>query len=617
MSLQPTATGPAQGSVDPTLALDVSAITAESRKQADLITPRSGPWDVIVVGSGAAGGMAAFQLATAGIKVLLLEAGRMIDVPKEYRTMEWPYQSLRRHRLPADERPLAVAEYSFVDRPYGNDPRFAKYKKLTSYAGNAFTRNWVVNEKEHPTTGTPYAWVRARVLGGKTNFWGRGALRYGPLQFKAASLDGFDVDWPIGYEDVAPYYDKVDRLLGCSGTMEGLQQVPDGVFQRPTKLNCVEVSFKRSIEKMGRHFIPGRAGVTTDGVLHNKYRSRCMARGRCGRGCDLNAAFHSPTALIYPARDTGHLTVRPFSIVSEVLLDEGTNKASGVRVIDMTTREVMDFRARVVVLGAGCLDTTRILLNSKSSRYPTGLGNSSDALGRYLSEHLMGIRGSGFIPTRIGTEPTIDDARPVGPYVPRFRNVTDKHPDFIRGYHFQGGGGSGEFPGFAPTIPGFGKTFKSNVRKYYPALLSLGGFGEVLPVKENRVTLDPDVRDAWGVPVLKFDFKFGDNERKMAGDMADSLEEMLRTAGAEDIRITREVLPEGWSIHEVGTARMGTDPKVSVTDKFCRLHDVPNVYLADASPFVSGGTQNTTWSILAMCWRTMDFLKEEMRASRL
>ncbi len=606
----------ASGAADPTLTLDLSAITAESRKLASAITPKSGPWDVIVVGSGAAGGMAAFQLATAGIKVLLLEAGRMIDGQKEYRTMEWPYQSMRRHRLPPDERPLAVAEYNFVDRPYGNDPKFANYKKLTSYAGNTFTRNWVVNEKEHPTTGTPYAWVRARVLGGKTNFWGRGALRYGPLQFKAASLDGFDVDWPIDYDDIAPYYDQVDRLLGCSGTTEGLQQVPDGVFQRPTKLNCVEVSFKRAIAKMGRHFIPGRAGVTTDGVLNNKYRTKCMARGRCGRGCDLNAAFHSPTALIYPARDTGHVTVRPYSVVSEVLLDPQTNKASGVRVMDMNTREVMDFKARVVVLGAGCLDTTRILLNSKSARYPTGLGNSSDVLGRYLSEHLMGIRGSGFIPTRIGTEPTIDDARPVGPYVPRFRNVTDKHPDFIRGYHFQGGGGSSEFPGFASEIPGFGKAFKSNVRKYYPALLSLGGFGEVLPVKENRVTLDPEVKDAWGVPVLKFDFTFGDNERKMALDMADTIEEMLKAAGAEDIRIGREVLPEGWSIHEIGTARMGNDPKTSVTDKFCRLHDVPNVYLADASPFVSGGTQNTTWSILAMCWRTMDFLKEEMRTGR-
>jgi choline dehydrogenase-like flavoprotein len=603
---------------DPTVDIDLSEILEESRRRADEITPDSGPWDVIVVGTGAAGGMAAFQLATAGIKVLALEAGRMLDWSKEYRTMEWPYQSLRRHRLPTDVRALNVAEYNFVDRPYGNHPQFEQYRKLTSYAGNTFTRNWVVNEKEHPTTGTPYAWVRARILGGKTNFWGRGALRYGPYEFKAASHDGYDVDWPISYDDVKGYYDKVDVLLGCSGTVEGLDQVPDGVFQTAHKLNCVEVHFRRSIEKLGRRLIPGRAGVTTDGLLNSKYRARCMRRGRCGRGCDINASFHSPTALIYPAIDTGNLTVRPYSVVSEVLLDPVTNKASGVRVIDALTRRVMDFRARVVVLGAGTLDSTRILLNSKSPRYPNGLGNTSDLLGRYLSEHIMGIRGSGFIPTRIGTEPTVDDGRPVGPYIPRFRNIHgDKRPDFIRGYHFQGGGGAGEYPSHAHGVPGFGSAFKSTVRKYYPAPISFGGFGEVLPRYENRVMLDPEVKDAWGIPVLRFDYRFGDNEKKMIADMANSMEEMLHAAGAEDIRVTREPLPEGWSIHEIGTARMGDDPKTSVTNRWCRLHEIENVYLADASPFVSGGTQNTTWTILAMCWRTMDYLKEEMRKGNL
>jgi choline dehydrogenase-like flavoprotein len=601
---------------DPTLTLDLSAALAESRKLADSIKPGTDSWDVIVVGSGAAGGMAAYQLSTSGIKVLLLEAGRMLDWAREYRTMEWPYQSLRRSRLPPDMRALNVAEYSFMDRPYGTHPTFAKYKKLASYAGNTFTRNWVVDEKQHPTTGTPYSWVRARVLGGKTNFWGRGALRYGPLEFKAASRDGFDVDWPISYEDVKPYYDKVDLLLGCSGTKEGLAQVPDGIFQRPSKLNCVEVSFKRSIAKMGRHYIPGRAGVTTDGVM-NQYRLKCLGRGRCGRGCNVNASFHSPTALIYPARDTGNLTLRPYSIVSEVLLDESTNRASGVRVIDAETREVMDFKARVVVLGAGTLDSTRILLNSKSRRYPNGLGNTSDVLGRYLSEHIMGIRGSGYMPVRIGTEPTLDDGRPVSPYVPRFRNITDRHPDFIRGYHFQGGGGASEFPGVAHELPGFGKAFKSSVRKYYPAAFALGGFGEVLPRRENRVRLDDEITDAWGIPVLRFEYRFGDNEMKMARDMADSLEEMLTLAGAENIRINREPTPPGWSIHEIGTARMGADPKTSYTDPSCRLHQVPNVYLADAAPFVSGGTQNTTWTILAMCWRTMDIMKERMKSGDL
>jgi choline dehydrogenase-like flavoprotein len=342
-----------------------------------------------------------------------------------------------------------------------------------------------------------------------------------------------------------------------------------------------------------------------------------MGRGRCGRGCDINAAFHSPTALVYPARDTGNLTIRPYSVVSEVLLDPATGRASGVRVIDANTREVMDFKARVVVMGAGTLDTTRILLNSKSPRHPQGLGNSSGLLGCYLSEHIMGPRGSGYIPVRIGTEPTLDDGRPTSPYIVRFRNVTDKHPDFIRGYHFQGGGGSYEYPSGAHDLPGFGKAFKSSVRKYYPAMFSIGGFGEVLPRKENRVFLDAEVKDAWGLPVLRFEYRFGDNELKMARDMADSAEEMLKAAGAEGIKIERDPLPPGWSIHEIGTARMGDDPKTSVTNRFCRLHDVENVYLADAGPFVSGGTQNTTWSILAMCWRTMDYLKERMRAGEV
>jgi len=601
---------------DLTLNVDLTRALLESQQLANSIKPGAAQWDAIVVGSGAAGGMAAYILAMNGIKVLMLEAGRMIDEKTEYRTMEWPYASMRRHRLPPGERPIAIAEYNFLDRPYGTNKVFENATKVLSYSANKFNRNWVVDERQHPTTGTPYAWVRSRVLGGKTNFWGRGALRYGPLQFDAASRDGFDVDWPIRYDDVKPYYDKVDVLLGCSGTKEGLIQVPDGIFQRPYKLNCVEVAFKRAVAKMGRHYIHGRAGVTTDGVL-NKYRARCAGRGRCGRGCNIGAAFHSPTALVYPARDSGNLTIRPYSIVSEVLVDPATNKATGVRVIDANTREVMDFTARVVVLGAGTLESTRILLNSKSRAHPNGVGNSSGLLGCYLSEHMLGIRGSGFIPVRIGTESTLDDGRPVSPYIPRFRNVTDRHPDFIRGYHFQGGGGCYEYPDMAHDLPGYGKAFKSSVRKYYPAIVSFGGFGEVLPRKENRVTLDPEVKDAWGIPVLRFDFRFRDNELTMAKDMGDSLEEMLHAAGAEDIKVIREPYPPGYSIHEIGTARMGADPRTSVTDPSCRLHDVKNVYLADAGPFVSCGTQNTTWSILAMAWRTMDVLKERMRTGEV
>ncbi len=433
---------------DPTLNVNLTRALDESKRLADSIKPGSDRWDVIVVGSGAAGGMAAFQLAMAGVKVLLLEAGRMIDIKTEYRTMEWPYASNRRGRLPAGERPDRRRGVQLSRSPVRHRiPRSTSTRRWcrTRATGSRATGSWTSGSTRQP--GRRTRGCARNVLGGKTNFWGRGALRYGPLQFNAASRDGFDVDWPISYDDVKPYYDKVDVLLGCSGTNEGLVQVPDGVFQRPSKLNCVEVAFKRAIAKMGRHYIPGRAGVTTEGVLNNKYRARCAGRGRCGRGCDIGAAFHSPTALIYPARDSGNMTVRPYSLVSEVLVGEASNRAIGVRVIDANTREVMDFKAPVVVLGAGALDTTRILLNSRSSAHPNGLGNSSGVLGCYLSEHIMGIRGSGYIPARIGTETTLDDGRAVSPYIPRFRNVTDKHPDFIRGYHFQGGGGCARVPG--------------------------------------------------------------------------------------------------------------------------------------------------------------------------
>jgi choline dehydrogenase-like flavoprotein len=587
-----------------------------SRKAAASITPGSAQYDVIVVGSGAAGGMAAFQLATAGIKVLLLEAGRLINPTAEYRTMEWPYASLRRGRLPADEYALGASEYNMLDRPYGTAGRFEKYRKLLSYSGNTFTHNWLVDEKQNPTTGTRYAWVRARILGGKTNLWGRVALRMSDFDFKAASRDGFGDDWPISYSDIAPYYDRVDTLLGISGTKENIPQLPDSIFQRPLKLNCGEQILKTAIAKMGRHLIPGRAGVTTDGVA-NKYRLRCAGRGRCGRGCDFNAAMHSPTALIFPATDTGNLTVRPNSTVAEVLMDRGTNRASGVRVIDSHTREVFDFRARVVVLAASTLESTRLLLLSKSADGAQGLANSSDAVGRYFCEHVMGPGASGTMGMLRGKAVTNDDGRPQSTYIVRFRNITGKHPDFIRGYGLQGGSGATEYPAHAHTTPGFGAAFKTRVRADYPTPINFTAFGEVLARRENQVHLDPALKDAWGIPVLKFNYRFGDNELKMAKDMADTAEEMLSAAGAEDIRVRRDVLTEGWSIHELGTARMGRDRKTSVTNSFGQTHDVRNLFVVDGSTFVSASCQNPTWTILALCWRAMDYLKNEMRTGNV
>jgi choline dehydrogenase-like flavoprotein len=588
---------------------------AASRRAAAAIKPGA-PFDAIIVGSGAAGGMAAYQLASAGIKVLLLEAGRMLDPSREYRTMEWPYASLRRGRLPVGEFALGSAEYNMLDRPYGTAGRFEKYRKLLSYSGNTFTRTWLVDEKQNPTTGTRYAWVRARVLGGKTNLWGRVALRMSDYDFKAASRDGFGDDWPISYADIAPYYDKVDTLLGISGTRENIPQLPDSIFQRAVQMNCGEQIVRRAIAKMGRHLIPGRAGVTTEGVA-NKYRVKCAGRGRCGRGCDLNASMHSPTALIFPARDTGNVTLRPNSTVSEILMDPKTNRASGVRVIDSQTREVFDFKGRVVILAASTLESTRLLLLSKSVDGGSGLANSSGAVGRYFCEHVMGPGASGVMPTLRGTPITNDDGRPQNTYIVRFRNITDKYPDFIRGYGFQGGSGSGEYPGHASSTRGFGSAFKKAVRDNHPAQIGFTGFGEVLARRENQVDLDPVAKDVWGIPVLRFDYRFGDNELKMTKDMADTAEEMLRAAGAEDIKVRRDVLTEGWSIHELGTARMGNDPKTSVTNSFGQTHDVKNLFVVDGSLFVSASCQNPTWSILALCWRAMDYLKEEMRTKSL
>ncbi len=580
------------------------------------IEPGQQPYDVIVVGSGAAGGMAGFQLATAGLKVLMLEAGRRMDPSKEFQTMEWPYATPERGTLPATEHSLTAAEYRMVDRPYGTGKVFDKYKTVFSYSGNRYSKHSVVDERQHPYTGTPYAWVRARVLGGKTNMWGRVALRLSDYDFKARSRDGLGEDWPIGYADVAPYYDKVDRLLGISGNVDNLPQLPDSIYQRPIKLNCGEMILRKAIAPMGRHLIPGRAGVTTDGVA-NKYRRPCKGRGRCGRGCNLHSAFHSPTALVLPAIDTGNLELRPNSTVSEVIVDPNTGLASGVRVIDSVTRDVYEFRARVVVLAASTLESARLLLNSKSRQYPNGLANSSDVVGHYFCEHIMGPGARGYLPTLRGREVTNDDGRPTGLYIARFRNIKDKDSRFARGYGFQGGSGCSAFPSYADSLKGFGASLKSRIRELYPTPINIGAFGEVIARRENSIELDPAVKDAWGIPVVRFNYRFGENEKAMAKDMSETAEEMLKAAGCEDIRLTKEYLPEGWSIHELGTARMGNDRKTSVTNSFGQTHEVKNLFVVDGSIFVSAGCQNPTWTILALAWRASDYILDESRKSNL
>ncbi|HKW97084.1 MAG TPA: GMC family oxidoreductase [Bryobacteraceae bacterium] len=578
-------------------------------------------YDAVVVGSGAAGGMAAHVLTSHGMKVLLLEAGKNINTTKELKSMQWPYDHPRRGAIPPDSHALSFNEYNFRQPPYA---RGMNYKHVYSYiergTGADYSKNIVVEEKDNPFTGTPYAWVRARCLGGKTNIWGRLALRLSDYDFKAKSHDGYGEDWPISYKDLAPYYDKVDLYLGISGHKENLPYLPDSIFQRAIRLTQAEMMLRENLAKRQRVLTPYRAGVTTDGLKHNKYRSRCFGRGACERhtgGCDIHAAFDSPTGLIFPAADTGNLTIRTNATAREVTVDPATGKARGVAFIDTGTGRDYEAKAKVVILAASTLESARLLLLSKSKTYPNGIGNSSTHVGHNFCEHLMGPGVTGIVKDLVGKPRTLDDGRPGGFYVPRFRNLNERNPNFIRAYGFEGSSGNRMFPSSAFWATGFGSAYKKEVRDYAGAFIEMGGFGEVLARYENYVDIDPQVKDKWGIPVLRFHYKFGDNEKKMAADMADSAREMFEEAGIEIVEVNRRILTEGWSIHELGTSRMGNDPKTSVLNQFQQSHDVKNLFVVDGSSHVNASCQNPTWTIMALCWRSCDYLADQFRKGEI
>ncbi len=585
-----------------------------SNPEVDLSTT----YDAVVVGSGAAGGMAAHVLTSQGLKVLLLEAGKYQDTSKILHSMEWPYDHPRRGKMPPDYHALTANEYTVRKPPYTSSS--SAYTNVQNYiqgwSGTDYSKTLVVNEKENPYTGTNYAWVRSRVVGGKTNLWGRLSLRLSDYDFKAKDHDGYGENWPISYADVEPYYDKVDLYLGISGHPENLPWLPDGKFQKPNKLTASELHLRETLKGMGRVATPYRAGVTTEGLKHNKYRSRCYGRGACNRhvgGCDIHAAFDSPTGLIRPAYDTGNLTMRPNSTVFEVTVDKNTGKATGVSFLDSQTRKSYQAKAKSVILAASTLESARLLLLSKSSLYPNGIGNSSGHVGHNFCEHMMGPRVAGFMPDLVGKQRTLDDGKPGSFYIPRFRNVNGQKSEFLRGYGFEGGSGCGMTPGTAFDTPGFGEEYKKKVRDYAGATIEMEAFGEVLPRYENAVDLDPDVKDAWGIPVLRFSYKFGENEAKMAKDMMASGREMFEAAKFEIVSSSDKMMPEGWSIHELGTARMGNDPKTSVVNQFQQCHDVTNLLVVDGSTHVNASAQNPTWTIMALCWRSCDHLADQLK----
>ncbi|HUP24748.1 MAG TPA: GMC family oxidoreductase [Thermoanaerobaculia bacterium] len=534
--------------------------------------------DVIVIGSGAAGGMAAYNLTRHGVSVLLLDAGSKFDRSKTWEHVLPPEADRRRRAGETAPDPFL----STVEQPY-----------LTP-------------------EGKPFRLVRVWGWGGKTNVWGRVSLRMSDLDFQAAERDGWGIPWPIRYADLAPYYDQVEALIGVCGGDDDSEVLPGSKhYQPPPPPRCGEVLVQKAAEHLGIPVVPIRRAVLTR--AHRGFRP-CHYCGACGAGCRSASFFNSTDHLLAFALRTGKLEILSNAVVARVLVDE-RGKASGVQYFDRHTGEERQLRSRVVVVAASCMDSTRILLNSKSERFPNGLGNGSDQLGRHYSEQVR-CELHGFLPQLYGQGYTNDDG--IGGahlYIPRF-NHKQQGLDYLRGFGIQmwmtGCQTTGE--PVAERLPGFGADFKREVKRRYPSFVSLWPFGEVLPRPENRVTVDESRVDRYGVPLMRIDVAFGDNEQKMVRHMHDAAAEILETAGAEVLPYDRDsYMDPGYAIHEHGTCRMGKDPKTSVLDAFNRMHEVDNVYVVDGSSFTSASEKNPTLTILALSWRATDHLAEALR----
>ena len=558
-------------------------------------------FDALVVGSGMSGGWAAKELTERGLKVLLLERGRNVTHRADYLTDS---------KAPWEMRYAGQIPEAVVARDYS--------VQKDCYAFSDYTKHFFVNDRENPyetTPGKPFTWIRGYHLGGRSLTWHRQSYRWSDLDFEANKRDGHGVDWPIRYKDIAPWYDRVEEFAGISGSHENLPQLPDGKFQPPFPLNCVEKAMKRKLESEfpDRRLIIGRAAHLTEPTSEQLAlgRARCMNRNECQRGCRFGAYFSSLSATLPAANRTGNLSTVTDAIVDSVMHDPSSNRASGARVVDARTLERRTYRARLIFLCASTLGSTQVLLNSRSERFPNGLANDSGMLGRNLMDHIGGVSVSGTVQ---GFEDKYTKGRRAsGCYVPRFRNLDEPDDRFLRGFGYQGGAYREDWRRGTHSA-GIGPAFKAQLRKPGPWRFAMSGFGEMLPDARNRVWLDPTRKDRWGIPLLHIECTLRDNELAMLDAMASDGKETLAAAGLVDVEAQNDPMPPGLLIHEMGTARMGHDPATSVLNKYNQAHDVPNLFITDGACMTSSACQNPSLTYMALTARAaeaaVDMLKE-------